>query len=258
MQAYLPIRISNEMTTDKLASVRSKLARARRHFQKLDEFSTELRRNNPGYGRQEYNHQLGQYEFHSRDDWNLPEGIEVVLGDFFHNARSALEHLACALARRPTRDTGFPIFENPTKFACFAGKQMTSMKPSAKSLIKRFQPYERPDGLYSLWWLHELNNVDKHRSLLLVTLNVAGAAGTGGFDSNVPVNFPNKPLKRDEIFMIAKAPFEPDRQYNYLPIGQIGIADAPVHNRLALHVCGLILQHIEDKLLPAFGPGDFP
>jgi hypothetical protein len=246
------------MTVDKLASVRRKLARARVHFESFKELSVQISKDNTQYGRQEYNHQLGQYEFHVEDDWTIPEDIPIVIGDSLHNARSALEHLANGLARRPSKRTGFPIFANKTPFACFAGSKMASMKPSAKNIIEGLQPYQRPDGLNSLSWLHDLNNIDKHRAILVTAMNAAGSVATGGFDEDVVVGFPSSRLVRGEIFMTAMVPFEAERQYNYLPVGSIIVEDATGTNRNAEYVLSKILDDIENRLLPAFSPTDFP
>jgi hypothetical protein len=246
------------MTIDKLAGVRLKLARAHVHFNSFKKFPARLSKDNSRYGRQEYNHKLGQYEFYTEDEWLLDETIPLVIGDVLNNARSVLDHVAYLLARNPSRRTGFPIFQGAPAFKRYAGRQMVTMKLSAKKIIQRLQSYQRPDGLYSLWWLHELNNIDKHRALLVAAIGVAGSAATGGFDDHIPIRFPNKRLKRGEVFMTAKAPFEPKRQYNYLAIGEIRLLDAPVDGRMAEWVLYKILDDIENKLLPAFGPSDFP
>lgn len=249
----------DEVATDRIAGVRRKLAQARLHLNVFNELSTRLSQDNTSYGRQEYDYELSQYEFHVRDDWFINDDFAIVAGDLLFNARSALDHLAHALARRATKKTGFPIYKSQSLFDCFAGPQMRNMKASAKRILQDFQPYKGAKGLKSLWWLHELNNIDKHRALLVVALNVAGGVATGGFGSDVILNFPRERLVRDQVFLTVKAPLD-GKTYNYLPIGHLvfdEVAVAP-HNWPAEAILGQILDDIENKVIPAFGPSDFP
>ena len=246
------------MTIDRLASVRRKLAQARLHLDVFENLASHLRADNSHHGRQEYNHQLGQYEFHVDADWLVSDDFPIVAGDLFYNARSALDHLAHALVRRPSKKTGFPIFNTGTSFTCWASPSMKTMKPSAKAKIENLQPYQRPNGLKSLWWLHELNNIDKHRALIVVAVNSAGTAWRGGFPEDVPLFFPTKRLERDAIFLTAKAPFDDQIHHDYLPIGQVVIQNAPAPDWPAGIVLRKILDDIENTLLPAFTASDFP
>jgi hypothetical protein len=93
------------------ASVRLKLARARVHLESFRALSEHLIDDNNHYGRQEYNHELGQYEFHVQDQWTVSNDFAVLAGELLYDARSALEHLAQALARKPNAKTRLPDFQ---------------------------------------------------------------------------------------------------------------------------------------------------
>lgn len=129
-----------------------------------------------------------------------PTKLSVLVGDCVHNLRSALDHLAYALAaahtvplpERVARASAFPIFRTGPLFRGQAGgrgaaHKMQGMSRGARAAIQRLQPYHRRKRpyLYLLWMLEELWNVDKHR--LVHVMNAAQSKtsfqleGTGFF-----------------------------------------------------------------------------
>ena len=92
-------------------------------------------------------------------------------GDVIHNLRAALDHLAqhLALIGCPTltdaelRQIEFPIAETSTKYESEKARKVKGMKPEAIEAIDRLKPHK--DGNNALWRLHELDNIDKHRTL---------------------------------------------------------------------------------------------
>jgi hypothetical protein len=114
-------------------------------------------------------------------DWTL------IVGDCIMNIRGALDHLAWQLVKHhggtPGEQTSFPIrekprnkkghFEPPTFQAGFTKRRVLDR-------LAELQPYIGPDGELTdgshthLWRLNRLNNIDKHRLLLVVvcTLDV--------------------------------------------------------------------------------------
>jgi hypothetical protein len=100
--------------------------------------------------------------------------LAVVVGDFLHNMRSAFDHLAYQLVQFPIEDGGpktpgdkiaFPLTDNPTAFDRSKGK-IRGAAPGVEAIVESHQPYN--SGQPFLWFLHELNNWDKHRVLHLV------------------------------------------------------------------------------------------
>lgn len=96
-------------------------------------------------------------------------GLAVVIGDFLHNARGALDHLAYQVVMNPRDEGGpkapedkimFQICDLPDSFERTKWK-VRGAAPGALAVIERLQPYNR--GQPYLWLLHELNNWDKHR-----------------------------------------------------------------------------------------------
>lgn len=106
-----------------------------------------------------------------QEDPALANEIGLLLGDFTHNARGALDTLTWQLAlahlsREPTekeaKSIQFPLAKRPEDFASVAVLGLIS--EDAAERIKAFQPYHAPhparDPLAVLNWL---SNRDKHR-----------------------------------------------------------------------------------------------
>jgi hypothetical protein len=95
------------------------------------------------------------------------------------NLRSALDHVAMQLwiaAGQPETDRQiqFPIFSTPTTAPEYDAKLTPKIQrlgqPAIKK-IKAIEPYKTGLG-HNLWVLHELNNTDKHRLLLTITMGM--------------------------------------------------------------------------------------
>lgn len=114
-----------------------------------------------------------------------PELLGAVLGDAFHAARSALDHLAwdlvLATGGQPGRNTYFPIFDGPKA----RGKVAAALKGASHDVVGTvfaLQPWRGGDDL--LWLLHELDLIDKHRLLLTVgTINQSVLLGGQEWDA---------------------------------------------------------------------------
>lgn len=124
--------------------------------------------------------------------------IAVMLGDFIHNLRCALDYIVVACAPKKYRKhANFPILyqdifaknkdgQFEVKDDCLRDNFETATKglhPSAKSLIISLQPYQAlslgfpPDN--ALGVLNRLENADKHRKL--ITVGCGGQEGTLSF-----------------------------------------------------------------------------
>ncbi len=102
----------------------------------------------------------------------------LLAGDAVHNARSALDHLACRLVecndRTATRQTSFPLWEqepsNPNQQRRF-DSCIRGMSSQHQEAVRHLQPYLRP-GTAEAWKLTilaDLDNLDKHRLIMPVT-----------------------------------------------------------------------------------------
>lgn len=156
-----------------LSSCRAKIARADYHLETLyrdiDSWS-DLR---PGSISRQSNADGSEHLFVAHfspqpDVWRWA----VLMGDALHNLRCALDHIVYSLAIRhtgenpPADDTklAFPITSSTANFAK-AKWRIRSLPEGVQAGIERAQPYNRtrPTGWEPLWWLAQLNDVDKHR-----------------------------------------------------------------------------------------------
>ena len=165
-----------------------KMQRARRHLKELETAEEEWRN-------------LGAHSFWTEPDPGDEFGrtvflataeppprypISVILGDWLHTMRSALDCFAMSLAEAHTnplsedarRASEFPIFgDEDSKGTPGKGpalfhdgrRKIGSWHPGARSVVEALQPYQRgPDFRDDpLWILHELDRLNKHRALHL-------------------------------------------------------------------------------------------
>jgi hypothetical protein len=119
-----------------------------------------------------------------------PPAWGILVGDFIHNLRSALDHLVWQLVIHETGnppttlDTQFPIFQTEVGYNTRGEPvRLKGVGARAKALIKTLQPFSTGEGTNSpLWHLHELSNFDKHRRICLTgsvthQLHVQGVIG---------------------------------------------------------------------------------
>lgn len=110
--------------------------------------------------------------------------MHTLIGEFLHNLRSALDHLAWRLVEKgggvPNEHTSFPIL----KVAPTANKKGITPPPTviggvsqkAMAVIECAQPYKWGARFaeHPLWLLHELWNIDKHRHVAARGLLIPG------------------------------------------------------------------------------------
>ena len=165
-----------------LLGVRHKIKRARKH---LDDFEDQFKSGNEAFNATlvgVVGHPDAPRVIVDVTTCDLPHDITLPLGDAVHNLRAALDHLVCQLAiaaGNPTaceKKTQFPIFKNGAKASY---SKIESISPAAQTAIKELQPFRRrpddPEG-DPLWVLSELDNIDKHRLLLVARTTFHGMA----------------------------------------------------------------------------------
>lgn len=102
----------------------------------------------------------------------IPDELSLMLGDSVHCARSALDHLACALTANVK--AAFPVWTRPSKPSpeemltfVLDRKNMPSAPRDLASCVAAIEPYACGAGKY-IHALHVLDIHDKHRLLLTV------------------------------------------------------------------------------------------
>lgn len=109
---------------------------------------------------------------------SVPDRLSIIAGDCLFNLRASLDHLALSLAKTATANINstqianseFPIFSNALT-ARDESRKIGGITPPASAIIKGLQPYHRGSAYttHPLWQLHELNRIDKHRELTILS-----------------------------------------------------------------------------------------
>jgi hypothetical protein len=100
-----------------------------------------------------------------------PDRFPLITGDVLQNLRSALDHLLWQLVEvagnTPGSVNAFPICESLSEYQSpRTDRKVQGIAQVAKKAIDATKPYRGGDD--TLWKLHRLNNVDKHRLLITV------------------------------------------------------------------------------------------
>ena len=207
-----------------LDGVNLKIARARKHFEDLDQMVKSFFKVNPYRITREFDSDRGQNIFRVTEEPKaIPPDCGVIVGDMVYNFRSALDILANRLVEanggKATRTTAFPIFQSPDGWRRRSGNKVAGMYAAHVALIRSEQPCFAKNthrGQF-LWYLEDICNSDKHRNVTLV----AAASIGGGIDPPFPVGhdevfFYNGPVEKDTIICRVPGP-DTDVNLGYFP-----------------------------------------
>jgi len=143
---------------------------AKDHISKLREIRTAFVQSNIYFGSPKFNAETNRTQFILGEIPSISPEVRLLLGDAAHNLRTALDHLACELARSVGVNDPmvyFPIFESKKVYKAESPGKTKAIPKEAKDLFDRIGPYGGHDDL--LWGLHELDRIDKHRLVLAIT-----------------------------------------------------------------------------------------
>jgi hypothetical protein len=168
-----------------------KIVRAGDHLEALKNAIADFETGEPiPYGhRREFKRERAEYDFHGLIDRDPPSDISLITGDFIHNVRAALDHVAWQLRIDPADSnpkdlTQFPIFDkskdwNPKR------RSMKHIRPDVLAYMEMLQPYDRMETREGrlLRLIRDLDLTDKHRTILLA----------GSFATLLQLNVPSRP-----------------------------------------------------------------
>jgi hypothetical protein len=160
------------VTAHSASGARAKLRRARRHLTDLEEAAKEYLASDPFqvYTVAEPERGPISYRVHVRAE--PPEELGLMLGDALHNARSALDHVACLLVEQGggtiTQSTAYPINNDAVKFRAGVKARLMGATDAARDAVVATAAYRGGDD--QLWALHQLDIDDKHKLLIPVDM----------------------------------------------------------------------------------------
>jgi hypothetical protein len=179
---------------------RDKLERAVEHFEALKK---EIDTYNQTWNRRfvsEVDSATGEHVARFKLNNPIPRSWSLIIGDAFHNVRSSLDAIAYelsvkhsgALSDQEARPIEFLIADTPEKFTKGKARKLGRMSPVAQSSIEMMQPYQPCGwgGGNPLAYIRDMDNIDKHRHLLLAFVNAGSgtiSVGTRENPSYVPI-----------------------------------------------------------------------
>lgn len=200
--------------TPSLHGVEVKLARARLHYQAFDAEWSRFQKLDLYRFRTDVYDGGRRHVIRAVDPPALPDHWTAIVGDFFHNLRSALDHLAWQLVLlnkgQPSEATQFPVKrrKQPNSFDQIAAAELVSggVSEEAADIIKSVQREHSADSPEArfLWWIHTLNVIDKHRRILMHASAVYGVSG-----DVASVTFTKRPLRDQQVVVVVT--FDPPR-----------------------------------------------
>jgi hypothetical protein len=177
-----------------LDGVLAKLNRADAHLKSLQAEVAAFFGRDPYTFSEHLDCEAGKYSLHIEILEQPPLAWSVFVGDFVHNLRSALDHLAWQLVvvsnAKPSHRTQFPIFTTePVGGAPLAKweSMVVGMNDPILKCVRQVQPYTAGSGAKEtgLAILNRLSNEDKHR--LPLARVTAVARHTTGSIGLIPV-----------------------------------------------------------------------
>jgi hypothetical protein len=157
---------------NRLAGVQAKIKRAKKHIQELDVALKAFFDTNPYVVGAKRDPQTRKPIYYLVSVEDVDVDIAAIAGNVLQDLRSALDHLAYQLVQvgtglpSPFNYVYFPIFDSATKYEAGKLGQIKGMRQDAIDAIDAVKPYK--GGNDTLWRLHRLNTVDKHRLLITV------------------------------------------------------------------------------------------
>jgi hypothetical protein len=173
-----------------------KLQRAEEHLGQLrSEHDRFIKERNPYRMIREADPEPGFYVWRVKIVEQAPlEKWSSLVGEFAHALRSALDHTAYELVRinKPAFEfSEFPIFKHPGKWKDGHASKLPGVETDVLTVVEGLQPYHGDGELDALWLVHQLDIIDKHRRLNLVSsaLAATGWAVNGGAVDHIEPNY---------------------------------------------------------------------
>lgn len=156
--------------SDKISGANAKVEWADKH---IDDFKEELVRFQNAYPYKftaERDPETRQPVYYMTEVADVPRDAVLIASDVLQCLRTALDYLICAHSKKTTPLTAFPIFDPQKIGKTYLAGKIGEMPPSAQKIVTDLKPYK--GGNETLWKLHELNRIDKHRLLVAASTSL--------------------------------------------------------------------------------------
>jgi hypothetical protein len=157
------------LISNPLTRVRVKIERAKEHIRNLEQEIIAFQETNPYDFILERDPESGDRIAIAQIPELPPLRFGAITGDAIHNLRSAHDVLwrgawspGGSPYSRSVRD--FPIADNADRFEANLPRVIKPRRKAIVDLVKATHPYK--GGNDTLWLLHQLNNIDKHRTVI--------------------------------------------------------------------------------------------
>jgi hypothetical protein len=260
---------------DRLEGVQAKITRAKHHVSELDAAIKAFHASNPYKLAAKRDAEKRPVYFLGQVD-PVPIEVAAICGEIIQSLRSALDHLAYQLVLVGTGKPGpffhvyFPIFDSPEKYEAGKLGQIKGMRKDAIDAIDAIKPYG--GGNDTLWKIHRLNIIDKHRLLVAVgstfeSFDIGGdlvrrmnallvKSGEEPLERGIELALrpANRlfPLKAGDVLYngIPDDIVDKDKKFTFeIALNETGIVDGEPALKLMKDMVNLI-----DSLIPAFEP----
>lgn len=245
-----------------LHGVEVKLARARHHAYTIETEWRAFCKREPYRFSVDVHDEGRKHVYRVEHPPAVPETFTATFGDFVHNLRSSLDHLAWQLVElngnKPTETTQFPIRHQEFRYhdgvATPTVDVAGGVSAEALAIIKSVQPYNarhlprgrwgrepHPDAFRRyLWHLHKLDVIDKHRQLVFSVGAFGGGIGIPGESPKVQFCSPFRALKHGEVVLVVTYPEECEPEADMRDAVQIVLGDGAPRGLVGAPVAVLI------------------
>lgn len=152
-----------------LSNSEAKIARANEHLEALNhEVDAVLEQRKPYTARLDFDKNTCCYSLTLCSQYFAEPRLGIILGDFVHNLRSALDYIIVALVGSNSSATlsdgnQFPIFDDACNYATGSGRMLKGVLHGRTEIVG-LQPFNRtPPQHDPLFLLNFFSNTDKHR-----------------------------------------------------------------------------------------------
>jgi len=146
-----------------------KLNHAKKQIRKLESVIRDYINSKPYeiYQTEETN---GDLTYRLRVLKELPQDWGLDIGDIIHNIRSSLDLLVSDFlintGKNPTNKSAYPFYETEKEIVGDSANRMIGVSKASRNLIISTQPFKT--GNQTLWKLHKLDIISKHRLIIPV------------------------------------------------------------------------------------------